>query len=112
MDPTTVELARRSLRRRRLGFFAVGGLLFLFPQAQAALGRELMGAVFVLWLALLTWAMLRWFLFNCPRCGQRFFHKPTSSRRQRRNYYSNVCVHCSLELKRPAEAAGSPAARE
>lgn len=101
MNETSYVAARRALLIRRLSFFAVAGLLLLFPYARQSLGADATGAVLLVWFGLFTLVMLRWFMFVCPRCNSRFFHKPGSNpRQQRRNYYANVCADCGLDLRK------------
>jgi hypothetical protein len=105
MNLQSYERARRSLRVRRLGFFAVFGLLLLFPYAARwSAAQELeagFGVAVAAWLLACGVLMLRWFMFRCPRCQQPFFQKPGHNPRvRRRNYYTSTCGNCGLVLKK------------
>lgn len=107
MNSQSYRQARRDLRRRRLSFFGIFGLLLLFPFASRwAAAQELQiafGILVALWLLASGALALRWFMFRCPRCQQPFFQRPDQNPRvQRRNYYSKVCGNCGLVLDKSA----------
>jgi hypothetical protein len=92
-------------KQNRWTWFSFFGLIALLLAAHGLglpeLAIMMLGAPLLVYIFVLTWRMSR---FQCPRCGEKFFHKRWGPF-QNQSAFRWDCIHCGLQKFTPSYKA-------